>query len=143
MITASALPAPKGRVLVVEDDVFVALEIEGILGDLGFEVAALERTAAGAVAAARTLRVDVALLDYELSGPGDGISVGLTILREFGIRSVFVTAHADAPSFREKASDVRPLAFVAKPFRDSDIERALSAMAAVVDRRVVEGCRGA
>ncbi|MFZ4409273.1 MAG: HWE histidine kinase domain-containing protein, partial [Paracraurococcus sp.] len=56
------------RVLVVEDALLVAMELEGALADVGIEVVGPAASVDGAVALARTERLDAALLDIDLDG---------------------------------------------------------------------------
>ena len=70
-MTPSDAPIP--RVLVVEDEPIVALELKSYLARLGFEVVGHETSGERALVAARTTRPDVVLMDIRLDGPMDGI----------------------------------------------------------------------
>jgi DNA-binding NtrC family response regulator len=59
-------PQPLSRVLILEDEPIIALDVEGILADAGFEVAGTLSTCAGAMEWLTTRRADVALLDIDL-----------------------------------------------------------------------------
>jgi CheY-like chemotaxis protein len=63
-----ASPSPKRRILIVEDEALVALQLEDMLAELGHEVAASCARLDEAVATARTVACDVAVLDINLSG---------------------------------------------------------------------------
>lgn len=102
------------RVLIVEDDPFLAHLNERLLARLGFEVCGVADTAAGAVRMAEAGRPDLVLMDVCLRGPGDGIEAACEILRRFRIRSLFLTGEGD-PETRKRAAAARPLGFLTKP----------------------------
>ncbi|MFC7610451.1 response regulator [Teichococcus aestuarii] len=86
----------RGRVLVVEDEYFVALYAEDALASAGFEVVGVAATAEEAVEIARAERPDLVLMDIRLTGARDGISAAAEIRSSLGIPSLFATAHSDA-----------------------------------------------
>ena len=106
-------PAP--RILVVEDDYFVALDLEGGLKAAGFAVVGPAPTAEEALALARAEKPVLAVMDIRLAGEKDGIDAALELYRELGIRSIFASAHVDA-SYRERAAAAQPLGWVQKPY---------------------------
>lgn len=101
-------PAPPARVLVVEDDHFIGLDIEAALRDAGYDVVAIATTAEEAAEMARVLRPDMALMDIRLVSRRDGVDAAIEIYTEFGIRSLFATAHEDA-EMRRRAAAAQPL----------------------------------
>lgn len=60
------------RVLVVEDEFFVALDLESILLEAGKEVVGIAAEADEAVVLARRERPDLVLMDIRLAGGSDG-----------------------------------------------------------------------
>ena len=103
------------RVLVVEDEFFLAVQIEECLNDDGYDVIDVVHTAEEAVAVAIADRPDVVIMDIRLASDGDGIAAACEILARTGIRSIFATAHADAHT-RSRGSVAQPLAWLEKPF---------------------------
>jgi CheY-like chemotaxis protein len=120
---AQANPA---RVLVVEDDYFVSMEIEAILEDLGCDVVATSATAEEAISIAERERPDLILMDIRLAGRMDGIEAATRIHEEWGIRSLFVTAHSDPGTFA-RGEAANPLGWVAKPFTTHQLTAAITA----------------
>ncbi len=106
-------PAP--RILVVEDDYFVAADLEGGLRDAGLEVIGPVPTAEEALALARSERPLLAVMDIRLAGQKDGIDAALELYRELGIRCIFASAHVEPP-YRERAAAAAPLGWVQKPY---------------------------
>jgi two-component system, response regulator PdtaR len=106
---------PARRVLVVEDEFFLAVQIEEwLLGD-GFEVVDVVHTGEEAIAVAAAERPDLVIMDVRLASETDGIAAALDILDRTGIRCIFATAFADAPT-RERGEKARPFGWLRKPF---------------------------
>ena len=111
---ADASPV-RPRVLVVEDDFFVSLEIETALNDAGFEVIGPVNTAEDAEQYAAEHKPDLVVMDIRLLSRRDGVDAAIAIFNATGIRSIFATAHDD-PHTRERAAAAKPLAWIAKPY---------------------------
>jgi DNA-binding NarL/FixJ family response regulator len=116
------------RILIVEDDYLVGMELEAGLGDAGYEIVAIVTTAEEAVAVAERERPLLAIMDIRLASARDGIDAAIEIYSRFQIRSIFASAHGD-PEVRARAEAARPLGWVAKPYRVEtlirEVERAL------------------
>lgn len=117
------------RILVVEDDYFVALDLEGGLRAAGLEVIGPVPTAEEALAVARAERPALAVMDIRLAGAKDGIDAALELYREFGIRCIFASAHVD-PSYRQRAAPALPFGWVQKPYTiNTVVEAVMTALA--------------
>jgi DNA-binding NarL/FixJ family response regulator len=103
------------RVLVVEDDFFVSLEMEAALTESGFEMVGPANTAEDAEHCAAEQRPDLIVMDIRLLSPRDGVEAALSIFRATGIRSIFAPAHDD-PHTRARAAAAKPLGWIAKPY---------------------------
>jgi len=102
------------RVLVVEDEALVAMNIEGALTEAGFEILGIVDTEADAVAAAEHLRPDVILIDITLR-EGDGISAAKAIQAKTKAHIVFISGNSD-PGTLAAAGKLNPAGFIRKPF---------------------------
>jgi len=111
---ATADTAPP-RILVVEDDYFVAMDLEGGLRDAGMEVLGPVPTAEEALAIAKAEHPILAVMDIRLAGEKDGIDAALELYRELGIRCIFASAHVEPP-YRQRAAPAEPLGWVQKPY---------------------------
>ena len=108
---------PEGlRIMIVEDEFFIALDIEAQVAALGHVVIATAVSADQAVALAETGKPDVVLMDVRLSGARDGIDAAVEIRRRFGIESIIVTANTD-PRTLQRAHAIAPLGVIEKPLR--------------------------
>lgn len=106
--------APR-RVLVVEDDFLVAGELEHWLAAAGFQVIGPAATAEEAIALAAEADPDLAIMDVRLAGQRDGVDAAIQIYRQFGVRSMFATAHSDRWTLA-RGQEANPLGWVAKPY---------------------------
>jgi DNA-binding response OmpR family regulator len=103
------------RILVVEDDFLVAMQIESALADAGFEVAGVAATGQDAVELAVSEKPRLVVMDIRLAGDRDGIDTALQLFAEQGLRCIFATAHHDEDA-RRRARPAEPLGWLQKPY---------------------------
>ena len=103
------------RILVVEDQYFVALDCEQQLSAAGFDCVGVATTAAGALDLAEREKPDLIVMDVRMSSHADGVEAAIVIYERFGIRCIFATGHADE-AIRREAERARPLGWVEKPY---------------------------
>jgi AmiR/NasT family two-component response regulator len=108
------------RILVVEDEALVALDLEEQLVRLGYEVAGVVDSCAAAIERAREATPDLVLMDIHLRGEPDGIEAAERLRDEPGVPVVFLTAFADAATL-ERAKQVSPHGYILKPFDQRDL----------------------
>jgi len=100
--------------LIVEDEIFVALDLERILEDAGYKVAAIAADSAAALEAGS--RCEIAFVDVNLRDGPTGPAIAARLARDYGVKVVFVTANPsqiDAPS--------GGMGYIRKPFSESAI----------------------
>jgi CheY-like chemotaxis protein len=102
------------KVLIVEDELFIALDTQSVVEDLGHVVVGVAVSADQAVGAAARERPDVVLMDIRIVGPRDGIAAADEIRARYGIGSIFLTANTD-PATLARARAVEPLGVLQKP----------------------------
>ena len=78
------------RVLLVEDEILTALDIEYLVQQLGYEVCGIAVSAPEAVQAADDLRPDLVLMDIRLARGTDGIQAAGEIRTRLGIASLYL-----------------------------------------------------
>ncbi len=83
------------RILIVEDEFAVAMELEDHLGALGYTVVDHVMTGAAAIDRAAGADLDLVLMDVRLDGPMDGVEAARTIRKDHPLPVVFVTAYSD------------------------------------------------
>jgi CheY-like chemotaxis protein len=112
--------------LIVEDEIFVALDLERILEDAGYTVVAIAADAASALSAAPGCAF--AFVDVNLRDGATGPEIAERIAREHGVKVVFVTANPGQITNRDTA-----LGYVRKPFNEEAIIAAAHTAAMVAD----------
>jgi CheY-like chemotaxis protein len=113
------------RILIVEDEAIVAEIAALMLEDAGYEVVGIYATAERAIAQLKSDAPDLALLDINLGAGASGIDVARTIVDEYGMPFVFVTAQADAAT-RERAMATGPAGYLMKPYQPSELLAAVA-----------------
>jgi CheY-like chemotaxis protein len=78
-------------VLIVEDEIFVAMDIERILVDAGYNVVAIAADQQEALAAAG--QAELAFVDLNLRDGPTGPEIARDLAHRFGVRVVYVTAN--------------------------------------------------
>jgi len=111
------------RILVVEDEAVVAMDLEAAIRGMGYEVThvfsgeeALEEAAKAAP--------DVVLMDITLSGELDGIETADRLRSQYLVPIVFLTGDPD-PKTLERAKKTEPMAYLLKPFRERELHSAI------------------
>ena len=118
----------KPRALVVEDQALLAMELEALLAEAGFEVVGTAMDSANAFGLVRARRPDLALLDLNLSDGLTGPRIAAMMAGEGLGRAAFVTGQADLlPNDLHGA-----LAVIDKPFEIGAMTAALHYLAAVI-----------
>jgi CheY-like chemotaxis protein/DNA-binding PadR family transcriptional regulator len=105
------------KILVVEDEAIILLQLEEILHAIGYTVAGLAASGEDAIEKARRLKPDLVLMDIVMPGRMNGIEAAKIITEELDIPVVFVTSYAD-DTIIEKAKSVRPYGYIVKPFNE-------------------------
>ncbi|MDA0335831.1 MAG: response regulator [bacterium] len=111
---------PQHRILVVEDEGIVALDIQGKLEGMGYLVPRVVSSGLDAIAAATQLKPDLVLMDIQLEGEMDGIDAATKIHADLGIPVVYLTAYSDERTL-ERAKAARPFGYLLKPFEEREL----------------------
>jgi diguanylate cyclase (GGDEF)-like protein/PAS domain S-box-containing protein len=114
----------RARILVVEDESIVALDIQDRLESLGYEVPAAVASGEKAVEQAGLLRPDLVLMDIQLQGRMDGVEAADIIRQQFGIPVIYLTANADHPTV-QRAKVTEPFGYVIKPFEERELHTSI------------------
>ena len=114
------------RILIVEDDILVATCIKEMLAASGFNVVGIAGSAFEALSAAEAHRPTLALVDIRLAGQMDGIDLACLLRDKLSVPAIFLTGLADTDVVN-RAVVARPLGFLRKPFRPSQVFNAVEA----------------
>lgn len=111
----------KPRILIVEDEKIIALDLTMRLEELGYIVVSAVSNGLDAIAAVDNNQIDVVLMDINLEGEMDGIEAATIIRSKINLPVIFITAFADELTFRN-ASSTDPYAYVLKPFQTRELD---------------------
>ena len=110
----------KPQILIVEDEVITAMEIQSRLEDAGYAVIAIVSSAEEAIANLSSNRPDLVLMDIHLRGKMDGIEAAEAIRRRYDVAVVYLTAYTDGETLL-RAKATQPDGYIFKPFEEWDI----------------------
>lgn len=114
----------KIQVLVVEDESIVALDIQNMLGRLGYEVPVVVSSGEVAIEKAAEMHPDLVLMDIRLKEDMGGIEAAEQIRGRFNIPVVYLTAYADDETL-QRAKITEPYGHILKPFDERKLHTAI------------------
>ncbi|QFS83081.1 putative transcriptional regulatory protein pdtaR [Roseivivax sp. THAF40] len=116
--------AMSGRVLIIEDEAIIAMDLESIVADLGHRVTGVARTRDGAVALGAKETPDLILADIQLADNSSGVDAVNDLLRDLGERPViFITAFPERLLTGDKPE---PAFLISKPYSEEQVRSAIS-----------------
>jgi DNA-binding LytR/AlgR family response regulator len=113
------------KVLIIEDEFPIALDIEQRLKKLGYEVVGIAGKYNYALTLLAEKEYDIVLLDINLDEKKNGIDLANIINEKFHCPVIFITAYSDKQTFTE-AADAKPMGYIVKPFNDSELDRTIN-----------------
>ena len=111
--------ADRARILIVEDNYFVALSVESALLDAGYDVVGVVDSGEEALQSVAEAAPDLVLMDIRLAGELDGIDTAIA-LHGMNIASIFASAHCD-DAIRARGAAADPRGWLVKPFTDAQM----------------------
>jgi signal transduction histidine kinase len=137
-------PMTAPRVLLVEDERIVAMDLQRRLRRLGYDVPAIVTSGEDALQAITLpeLSPDVVLMDIHIQGELDGIQTAARIPPELGLPVIYLSAYSDEATL-ERARSTRPYGYLVKPFSERELRATIEmvleqARAAAADRALRE-----
>ena len=112
------------KILVVEDEMIIGAKISMQLTSLGYEVTGILPRGEEAILHAKENKPDIILLDINLKGKLDGIETAFALQQQGPFPIIYITANSDEATFN-RAKSTKPYAFIAKPFKQIDLQRAI------------------
>ena len=111
-------------ILIVEDEVILAMEYEGIVKEMGYNVSRIAFSGYDAILLSTQYRPDIVLMDIKLAGHLSGINAAREIQEQLYIPVVFITGNSDEET-RKKALDINPAGYLTKPLNESVLQKTL------------------
>jgi len=113
------------RIMIVEDEAVIAMEIESTLQSLGYEVTSIVNSGDQAIQQAEKERPDLIIMDIRIKGDKDGIETAEIIRKRFDIPVIFSTAFLDQDRI-ERAKIAMPFGYILKPIQERDLKITLA-----------------
>jgi DNA-directed RNA polymerase specialized sigma24 family protein len=110
-------------VLIIEDETFIALDLESLVESLGHKVLGIARTHKEAVALAKTKQPGIILADIQLADGSSGLDAVNEMLNSFQVPVIFITAYPERFLTGERPE---PAFLIAKPFQPATVSAVLS-----------------
>src|SRR6201996_4072727 len=101
------------RVLIIEDESIIALDIESLVTEMGHKVTGIATTRDDAIKMAKEQKPDIILTDIQLADGSSGIDAAVAILNDFDIPVIFITAYPERLLTGERPE---PTYLITKPF---------------------------
>ncbi len=114
----------KPRILIVEDEPIIGIDLQNTLISLGYDVPAVIPSAEEALRKVTERKPDLILMDIFLSGEMDGIEAAKRIQESYDIPIIYLTAHTEETAFT-RARETSPYGFLVKPTGRSDLYTAV------------------
>ena len=113
-----------GKLLIVEDEPIVALDLQQEVEELGFEVIGLAESADEALLAVEETRPDLALMDVRIVGSMDGIQTARLLRDAYEVPVIFLTSYSDDETISRAAREM-PYGYLTKPFQSRELKATL------------------
>ena len=112
------------KVMIVEDESIVAMELTSYLRDLDYVVVGRASNGVDGFVLAKEARPDIILMDVQIKGDEDGISLARRVQSIQNISIIYITAFNDDVSL-ERAIETNPAAYLTKPFNRKELAASL------------------
>jgi len=112
------------NILIVEDEVLLAMDLELLLKEMGYGVTGCVITGEEALSAIERERPDLVLIDITLDGEMDGIETSRRIRQRHAVPVIFMTGNTD-PDTLKRANESNPAGIVKKPLNTQDLRTVL------------------
>jgi DNA-directed RNA polymerase specialized sigma24 family protein len=110
-------------VLIIEDETFIAMDLEGLVENLGHRVLGVARTHQAALTLAKAKRPGLILADIQLADGSSGLDAVNELLQSFEVPVIFITAYPERFLTGERPE---PAFLIAKPFQPSTVSAVIS-----------------
>ncbi|OHX35426.1 two-component system response regulator [Methylomonas sp. LWB] len=112
------------KILIVEDEGIIAMDIRRQLEGFGYQVVATAFSGGQAITLANQHKPDLVMMDIVLKGEMDGISAAQAIVESLRIPVIFLTAYSDSATLaRAKATGA--YGYLIKPFRPDELHASI------------------
>jgi AmiR/NasT family two-component response regulator len=117
------------RILVVDDDALIRVNMVEMLNRMGYEVVGEADTAPTAVQKARELKPDLVIMDIRMPGDSDGINAAATLTGENIAPTLLVSAYSQ-PDYVARANEAGVVGYLVKPVTVDQLRPAIEVVLA-------------
>ena len=117
----------KTKVMIVEDEIIIAVDLRNELQNLGYSICSFASSAEKAIKTAEQEKPDVVLMDIRLKGEMDGFEAAREIHSRYGIPTIFMTA-LPYEHIKEMTGITEPYEYIAKPFQADALQSAIESV---------------
>lgn len=110
----------KPKIIVVEDEFIIALDIKGILSNEGYDVIINIDSVEKAIKAIDEENPSIVLIDINLANNKDGVDLGKYLLLKDVVPYIYITSNVDKLTI-DRVKETRPYGYIVKPFKPADI----------------------
>lgn len=111
----------KIKIMIVEDEGIIAMDLKDKLTDLGYEVTSIASNYEDAIIGVEKNKPNFMLMDVNIQGTRNGIETALYVKDFYQIPSLFMTAYTDHET-REIIANMHPIGILSKPFDESKFQ---------------------
>lgn len=108
------------KILVVENEIIIAKDIQNILKTLGYDASVIVSSGEEAIKKTQEIKPDLVLMNIALKGEIDGIEAAAEIRNHFDIPVVYLTGCMDEERLK-RAKKAGPFSYVIKPFKEREL----------------------
>ena len=108
------------KILVVEDENIIAMDIQFILESFGYKVCGVVSSGEECIESTSKTNPDLILMDIKLKGKMDGVSAAKHIQSLFNIPVIFLTAYGDKGTLK-RVDKTKPFGYIHKPFEETEL----------------------
>ena len=109
------------KILVVEDEAIIALDIQSILSKIGFGQSEVVHSGEESIQKVAAGRPHLVLMDIKLRGTLDGIQAAREIFYQYNVPVVYITAFGDEGTLK-RANGTARYGFITKPFEETALQ---------------------
>jgi CheY-like chemotaxis protein len=113
------------RILVVEDEAIIAMDIQCILRKIGFSDPEVVFSGEESIQKVASGKPHLVLMDIKLKGKLDGIQAAKQIFYEYNVPVVYITAFGDENTLK-RANGTARFGYITKPFEEGELQSTIN-----------------
>lgn len=130
----------KPNIIVVEDELLIAMDIKGVLAEEGYNAIINVTSVEQAIASIEEYNPILFLIDINLKQDKDGIELGKYLLEKDQTPYLYITSYADKMTL-DRVKETRPYGYIVKPFKSVDIKTTIAVVLNNYRHRNIENHR--